>query len=185
MPFGRLLEPAPPEEAIGRTLWWGVAVFALGKFYPLFSLLFGAGFALQRQRLVDRGASFVPIYLRRTFALLLIGAFHAWFIWFGDILFIYAWMALGLLLVSRLGARTLVSLGVGLWLLSAIFAFQIGLLATTFGNLDPASPTSVEPISASFGGLRGRRDATEQRRRSRRPGGVFARDERSELRSER
>lgn len=67
-----------------------------GKFYTLFSLLFGAGFALQIARLADKGSNGLVIYRRRVLILLAIGLLHSWFIWDGDILTLYA--LLGLLL---------------------------------------------------------------------------------------
>lgn len=70
--------------------------FVDGKFYTLFSLLFGAGFALQIERLQSRGLAGMRIYRRRVLVLLAIGLVHSWLIWDGDILTLYA--LLGLLL---------------------------------------------------------------------------------------
>lgn len=67
-----------------------------GKFYTIFSLLFGAGFALQIARLSARRAQGLRIYRRRVLVLLGIGLVHSWLIWDGDILTLYA--LLGLLL---------------------------------------------------------------------------------------
>jgi uncharacterized protein len=72
-----------------------------GKFYTLFSFLFGLGFALQLQRLDERGAAASKIYLRRTSILLAIGLVHLFVIWLGDILTPYA--VLGFLLLAIRG----------------------------------------------------------------------------------
>ena len=69
-----------------------------GKFYTIFSLLFGAGFSLQIARLSARGAEGLRIFRRRVLVLLAIGLIHSWLIWDGDILTLYA--LLGLLLPS-------------------------------------------------------------------------------------
>jgi uncharacterized protein len=61
-----------------------------GKFYTIFSLLFGAGFALQIARLNARGMEGLRIYRRRLLVLLGIGLVHSWLIWDGDILTLYA-----------------------------------------------------------------------------------------------
>ena len=70
-----------------------------GKFYSLFSLLFGLGFALQLGRRSDDGAALVT-YRRRLKVLAVIGFAHI-LIWMGDILFFYALM--GMILVRLRG----------------------------------------------------------------------------------
>lgn len=67
-----------------------------GKFYALFSMLFGMGFALQISRARLAGADFLPFWYRRMAALTLIGLAHMYFIWHGDILTLYS--LLGMLL---------------------------------------------------------------------------------------
>jgi uncharacterized protein len=58
-----------------------------GKFYSIFSLLFGIGFGLQLAR---GGEPALPRFRRRLRILLGIGAIHAFLIWSGDILMLYA-----------------------------------------------------------------------------------------------
>lgn len=70
--------------------------FVDGKFYTIFSLLFGAGFAFQLARLSARGLEGARIYRRRVLVLLALGLVYSWLIWDGDILTLYA--LLGLLL---------------------------------------------------------------------------------------
>lgn len=84
--------------------------FIDGKFYTLFSLLFGIGFSLQLSRLERRGADGVRIYRRRLLALLAIGLVHMIFIWDGDILTLYALLGLTLPLFRPLRDRTLLVL---------------------------------------------------------------------------
>lgn len=62
-------------------------VFVEGKFYSVFSLLFGIGFGVQ---LVRGGDAVLPRFKRRLRILLAIGAIHAFLIWAGDILMLYA-----------------------------------------------------------------------------------------------
>jgi uncharacterized protein len=77
-----------------------------GKFYTLFSLLFGAGFALQLERLTRRGHDGLRIYRRRVLVLLGIGLVHCFLVWDGDILVLYALLGLVLPLFHRLRDRT-------------------------------------------------------------------------------
>ncbi|MEO5612892.1 MAG: DUF418 domain-containing protein [Sphingomicrobium sp.] len=101
-----------------------------GKFYTLFSLLFGAGFALQLHRLTKRGADGPHIYRRRVLILLAIGLVHQWLIWDGDILVLYALMGLILPLFYRLSDRALLA-----WSALLIFAVPIAgvVLVKTMG----------------------------------------------------
>ncbi|MFY4774282.1 DUF418 domain-containing protein [Metabacillus sp. RGM 3146] len=73
-----------------RTIEIMVSIFAQASFYPLFSLLFGAGTWLFYERLRQRDQSFSKFYGKRLAALFLFGVIHAFFIWHGDILMTYA-----------------------------------------------------------------------------------------------
>lgn len=78
-----------------------------GKFYTIFSLLFGTGFALQIARLSKRGFEGIRIYRRRVLVLLGIGLIHSWLIWDGDILTLYALLGLVLPLFYNWRERNL------------------------------------------------------------------------------
>jgi uncharacterized protein len=78
---------------------WFVAYFVQGKFWTVFSLLFGMGFAVMLTRARGSGRSFIRTYLRRIIGLATFGAAHFIFLWAGDILFSYAVAAGGLLIL--------------------------------------------------------------------------------------
>ena len=78
-----------------------VMLLVQGKFYKLFSLLFGMGFAIMLSRAQERGQPFTAVFLRRMLALWLIGVAHLVFFWGGDILHDYA--VGGLLLLGWVG----------------------------------------------------------------------------------
>ncbi|MGW6857470.1 DUF418 domain-containing protein [Streptomyces xanthophaeus] len=75
-----------------------VQTFAVGKFYLLFSFLFGYSFTLQLTSAASDGARAVPRHLRRTLGLLVLGALHAVLLYVGDILVTYA--LFGLVLIA-------------------------------------------------------------------------------------
>ncbi len=81
-----------------------VYLFVQGKFFTLFSLLFGAGFAVMAQRAEVAGRDFNRFYLRRSLGLLGIGLAHALLLWSGDILVAYALLSF-LLLAFREAPR--------------------------------------------------------------------------------
>jgi uncharacterized protein len=79
----------------------GLVVFFIdGKFYTLFSFLFGLGFSLQMQRAGTRGAGIVAC-IRRLSVLIVIAVIHIALIWYGDILLMYASLGFALLLFRR------------------------------------------------------------------------------------
>ena len=78
-----------------------------GKFYTLFSLLFGIGFAVQLQRASTRDTPFAPLFRRRLWVLMGIGLLHLLLLWFGDILTTYALCGFGLLAVRKASDRAL------------------------------------------------------------------------------
>lgn len=138
-----------------RLAAWGIELLAETKFYPIFSFLFGLGFALQIQRAEQRGTRFVPFYLRRLFILLLIGLAHAIFIWVGDILVLYALLgALLLLFFRRRAPRTLlIWAGIMLVVSATIVGGLIGLALLAQLSPDSAAQTSRE-FAESEAGLR-------------------------------
>ena len=78
---------------------WFIAYFVQGKFWTIFSLVFGMGFAVMLSRAEQAGRDFKRLYLRRVLGLAVFGAAHFIFLWDGDILFTYAVSALLLMVV--------------------------------------------------------------------------------------
>ena len=80
-----------------------------GKFYTIFSLLFGIGFSLQLDRLGKRGLDGLRIFRRRLLILLAIGLIHMVLIWDGDILTFYALIGLLLPFFCKWSGRALLA----------------------------------------------------------------------------
>ena len=69
--------------AVSRATHGFIELFVAGSFYPLFAMLFGAGFALQFARWEARNAPALFLYFRRVAGLFLFGLaiwclFHTW-----------------------------------------------------------------------------------------------------------
>ena len=79
--------------------------FIDGKFYTLFSLLFGIGFCIQLENSGWRTRTFY----RRMATLFVIGLLHLLFLWSGDILMLYAAMGMLLPLFRKLPTRGLLA----------------------------------------------------------------------------
>jgi uncharacterized membrane protein YeiB len=76
-----------------------VNFFVAGKFWTIFSLLFGMGFAVMLSRSEATGRAFIKPYIRRIIALAIFGILHNVLLWPGDILYSYAFTAAGLLII--------------------------------------------------------------------------------------
>jgi uncharacterized protein len=144
---------ALPGAAIDRVSQFLVHALVYGKFYSLFSLLFGIGVAVQMERAAARGAAFVPRFRRRLWALLGIGLAHALLLWSGDILTVYALMGFVMLLFLRLGDRALLGWAVGLLALP-VAAYVVMIAAAVpdpFAGLEGGEgPSMLERVGAAF-----------------------------------
>lgn len=110
-PAERIALAGPVQDAAAMIGFIGLLD---GKFYSLFSMLFGAGFAIQLSRLQGHGADGVALFRRRMTVLLGIGLFHLIFVWFGDILTLYALLGFVLVFMRGWSDRRLLWTAVGL-----------------------------------------------------------------------
>jgi uncharacterized protein len=120
-----------------------VATFAQGKFYLLFSFLFGysASFILRDQSAPNRRR-----YLRRMGALFLFGLAHAVFFFVGDILITYAILGLLLLVVSRASDRALRTWTIASIAVSVFFTLSLSALLAAF----PEEGSGLEGLESAL-----------------------------------
>ena len=95
--------------------------FINGKFYSLFSLLFGIGFSIILIRNEQKGINALEIFYRRLIILLIIGAGHLFLLWEGDILVLYALIGMLLPLFRKCSDKTLLITAAALILSPIIF----------------------------------------------------------------
>ena len=119
-----------------------VYVFVQGKFFTLFSLLFGAGFAVMAQRAEVAGREFTLFYLRRSLGLMVIGLLHAVLVWSGDILFCYALLSFALLAFREAPRSWLPALGVATYLAAAMLMLVLGAVMALVPDGDAAVMTN-------------------------------------------
>jgi len=120
--------PGAPEllsapDVVARSI---VAFLAEGKFYSIFSFLFGLGFAVQIARAEAKGRDVRGFYPRRLLALLGIGVVHATLLWTGEILRIYALLGFVLYAFRRRSTRTLLLVAAGFSLVGLGMALHFG-----------------------------------------------------------
>lgn len=116
---------------------WTVDVFFHQKFITLFSMLFGASIFLVGGERGDpaRGG----LLRRRLFWLAVIALIHGLAFWYGDVLLLYAWSALFVMLMRSMRAKTLIGVGLGVTL--ALGAMQA--LATWMMVAGPPAVTEA------------------------------------------
>jgi uncharacterized protein len=134
----------PAWSGADRVADAAIYILVQGKFYLMFSLLFGMGFAVMLERARAAGRAFFPVYLRRSLVLLLIGLVHLVFIWSGDILLVYALIALPLLVIfSNVPYRQMPYWAVGLHLLNALAVFGLYALGS-LAQLEPSVAAEMD-----------------------------------------
>jgi uncharacterized protein len=122
-----------------RAADWLIRFAAEGKFYTMFSFLFGFGLAVQMERTAARGARFVPLYVRRLLVLWLIGAAHALLLWIGDILVTYAMLGFVLLWFRHRRLRTVLATAGACLLLAVLINAGPAALALSGDRLAAAA----------------------------------------------
>lgn len=105
-----------PEETAALPLsradrWLRYLLYFLvdGKFYTIFSLLFGIGFSMILENVTRKGGNALRVFYRRMIVLALIGGIHLMFLWSGDILLLYASLGMLLPLFRRVSNRSLLT----------------------------------------------------------------------------
>ncbi len=106
--------------------WFFTHILFDQKFLSIFAMLFGAGLVVMSTRAESRGTKFRRIYYRRQFWLLLIGAIHGYFIWMGDILFLYAAIGMLVYMFRNPAPRTLIIVAVLLLPVALLLNFGMG-----------------------------------------------------------
>ncbi len=93
--------------ASDRAVLFFIDWFVEGKFYGIFSIMLGVGFALQAGRFRAADANFTAFWLRRMAVLCCIGLMHMYLVWNGDILTLYGLLGMLLPLFLNLSNRAL------------------------------------------------------------------------------
>lgn len=155
--------PFPHLSPIDQYAERAVVFLFREKSWHLFSFLFGFGFALQLVRASERGARFLPTYLRRLAVLFGFG-FANYLFWWGDILTLYATLALLLLLFRHWSPR---------WILVAVaLLLSVAPIRETMRSMLPADPeVAANVIRASDAA---KFDKEQELARVRMTGSVFA-----------
>ena len=136
------LDAATP--VVDRVADWLIRFLAEAKFYSLFSFLFGLGFALQLRRAEAQGAGIGWVYVRRLIVLLGIGLIHAFLIWMGDVLTLYALLGFVLLAFRKARPRTLLIWAAILLMLPILFNGAVTAFLEVARNAGPEYSAEIQ-----------------------------------------
>lgn len=150
MPGAAYVNPAAYGTLSAADLgsWVFSFIFIDGKMRGLFSFLFGASMLLVIDRTEAAGASPAWVHYSRMFWLLVFGLIHFFFIWYGDILALYAPIGMLAFFFRRMSVTKLIVLGclllVAQFALTAFFAIEANMTQT----LAMAPHASAEAIES-------------------------------------
>ena len=120
---------------------WLISLFFEGKFYPLFSFLFGYSLVLQL------GVNATPVAVskarRRQWALLALGLLHGTLLFPGDVLLTYGVLGAVLLRWRDWPVTRRIKVAIGLWLMLTVVYGAIAVAVSAMGEL-AAAPSAKE-----------------------------------------
>jgi uncharacterized protein len=120
-----------------------IKFFFEGKFYVIFSMLFGFGFWVFMNKKQEDGSSIIPVYSRRLFFLLLFGVAHVVLLWVGDILIYYALLGFVIILFRKSSDKKIIKWAVGLALLPTILT-SLFISLIWLGSLYPEAKSAID-----------------------------------------
>lgn len=148
-------------------------LFVVDKFWPLFSFLFGLGFALQMLRAQARGVSFLRFFSRRLLVLLLFGVANCMLflhLFRGDVIHIYALLGFVLLLFRHSSPRTILLAAFAFLLIPPLY--DAAIEAARERRL--TDPRTAPQMVAQLGQQQAERMAWRQRNRQAQSQGTYS-----------
>lgn len=137
------------ETALDHAAEAAIIWLATSKFYVLFSFLFGLGFSIQMIRWQARGEGGAGRMIRRLLVLMGFGLLHALLIWNGDILFLYGFYGLVLILFRNARPRTLFIWAAGLILVPFLFGLGLAGLSVLGASVQGTGPAGRPDMPGS------------------------------------
>ncbi len=128
MPAAAYINPAAYGDLTGinKTVWILSHLLADQKFLSIFSILFGAGIILFSEHVREKGYLPARFYYLRLFWLFTFGLIHAYLIWHGDILVIYAVAGAIAFLFRKLNTWVLIALGLIIFIIPSFNYWLFG-----------------------------------------------------------
>ena len=167
LPGGAYFNPTAygGDEGLDWLAWAFNFVFVDSKMRGLFSVLFGASTLLVMERALASARRPAIAHFSRMAWLLVFGLIHFYFIWWGDILVLYAMCGALLFFFRNLSVKALRRWAVGLLTVAFLFmgAQALGLQMAQSGMTPPETSAELKPVIAKIEGFFGASDARVQK----------------------
>ena len=150
MPFPAYANPAAygGDSGLDLVSWAFNYLIFDGKMRGLFSILFGASTLLVIERATASGRGGGKAHYARMLVLLLFGLVHFYFIWFGDILALYALCGMLLYFFRNKSPKSLIRWAVALLSLSVIYFGLVAVAGSMAGSPDLPPPAASGVMEA-------------------------------------
>lgn len=134
------------SSSVNLAVWTADYVLVEGKMRALFTLLFGASILLVIERADASGENGMRVHLWRMAWLFVFGTVHMLYIWFGDILTLYAMVGVVALLFADMDARKLLRWSAVMFAFQFLWSLIILLGMTALRSAAKAPNASSEAI---------------------------------------
>lgn len=148
-PMSQMMVGAKPDASTKHIVAESfIKFFFEGKFYVIFSMLFGFGFFVFLNKGIENTNATLPIFKRRLFFLLLFAIGHISLLWAGDVLLYYALFGFILILFRKGSDKKLIKWAVVLALVPTVLMLLMTLAVSLFSLI----PEAKAEIDAQFQG---------------------------------
>jgi len=128
MPSVAYSNPTAYEGLSGYDLYvyLGSYIFADQKFMSIFSMLFGASLVMLSQKARKEHLRSTDLQNRRLIFLAFFGLVHAYLIWYGDVLFMYAICGFAMFIFRRKKSVVQIRVGIALLVVGSLISLLLG-----------------------------------------------------------
>jgi uncharacterized protein len=143
-PLSQMILGAKPDVTVNHIVFESfIKFFFEGKFYVIFSMLFGFGFWIFMNKGTGYSITVMSIYRRRLLFLLLFGLAHICLLWAGDILVFYSLFGFILILFRKASDRKIVKWATAFLLIPTLLISFI-VLAVTMLSQQPEAKAIID-----------------------------------------
>src|SRR4030095_8786853 len=123
-------------KGLNWCVWLAAAVLADGKFITIFAMLLGVSIVMMASEACEQAIPAWRVHMRRMTVLLILGLLHAYLLWYGDMLVLFALTGAVVFFARRLSPGWALALGVMAFTTGSALSFA---LTWSTAQSDPAA----------------------------------------------